>query len=49
MGSRLSRRRAIAEATASTILNTVLDECAAIHTSVYETFVAYSLEMRLPA
>jgi uncharacterized alpha-E superfamily protein len=35
--------------TASTILNTVLDECAAIHTSVYETFVAYSLEMRLPA
>lgn len=30
-------------------LATVLDECSAIHAAVYETFVAYSLEMRLPA
>lgn len=30
-------------------LSTLLDECAAIHKAIYETFVAYSLELRLPA
>lgn len=30
-------------------LSTVLDECAAIHRTAYETFVAYPLEERLPA
>lgn len=34
---------------AAGFLTTVLDECAAIHSAIYETFVAYSLEMRLPA
>ena len=34
---------------AGALLSTVLDECAAIHTAIYDTFVAYSLEMRLPA
>ncbi|WP_309643121.1 alpha-E domain-containing protein [Phenylobacterium sp.] len=34
---------------ASALLSTVLDECIGIHKSVYETFVHYSLEMRLPA
>ncbi len=33
---------------AGALLATVLDECSAIHTSIYDTFVAYSLEMRLP-
>jgi uncharacterized alpha-E superfamily protein len=33
----------------SAILKTVLDECAAIHASLYDTFVAYPLEDRLPA
>jgi hypothetical protein len=27
----------------------VLDECALIHKRIYETFVAYPLEQRLPA
>ncbi|MEI6440644.1 MAG: alpha-E domain-containing protein [Alphaproteobacteria bacterium] len=34
---------------ASPMVGTVLDECAAIHSAIYDTFVAYSLEMRLPA
>jgi uncharacterized alpha-E superfamily protein len=33
----------------SALLRTVLNECAAIHRTVYETFVAYPLEERLPA
>jgi hypothetical protein len=27
----------------------VLEECARLHAGIYDTFVAYSLEMRLPA
>jgi uncharacterized alpha-E superfamily protein len=34
---------------ASGLLSSVLDDCAAIHRAIYDTFVAYSLEMRLPA
>jgi len=34
---------------ANALINMVLDECSAIHAAIYETFVAYSLEMRLPA
>ncbi len=34
---------------ASTFLKTVLDECAQIHSRLYDTFVAYPLEDRLPA
>jgi uncharacterized alpha-E superfamily protein len=34
---------------AGALITTVLDECAAIHQAIYETFVAYSLELRLPA
>jgi stage V sporulation protein SpoVS len=34
---------------ASAFLGAVLDECAAVHRQVYETFVAYTLEQRLPA
>lgn len=34
---------------ASALLTTVLDECALIHQALYETFVAYPLELRLPA
>jgi uncharacterized alpha-E superfamily protein len=34
---------------ASAFLATVVEECARIHESVYETFVAYPLERRLPA
>ncbi|MCR5880053.1 alpha-E domain-containing protein [Phenylobacterium sp. J367] len=34
---------------ASAFISGVLDECAAIHRMVYETFVAYPLEQRLPA
>ena len=33
----------------SAFLGAVLDECAAVHRQVYETFVAYTLEQRLPA
>jgi len=33
----------------SAFLSTVLDECAAIHRLMYDTFVAYPLEERLPA
>lgn len=31
------------------LVATALEECAAIHNAIHETFVAYSLEMRLPA
>ena len=34
---------------ASAFLTTVLDECAAIHQALYEVYVAYPLELRLPA
>jgi uncharacterized alpha-E superfamily protein len=34
---------------ASAFVASVLEECAAIHRHVYETFVAYPLEQRLPA
>ena len=34
---------------ASAFLGAVLDECAAVHRQVYETFVAYTLEQHLPA
>jgi len=34
---------------ASALLSTVLDECAAIHEAIFETYVAYPLELRLPA
>ena len=34
---------------AGSFISTVLEECAALHQSIYDTFVAYSLEMRLPA
>lgn len=34
---------------ASPFLKTVLDECSAIHRSLYDAFVAYPLEDRLPA
>ena len=34
---------------ASAFLKTVLDECAQIHRSLYDAFVAYPLEDRLPA
>jgi uncharacterized alpha-E superfamily protein len=33
----------------SAFLGAILDECAAVHRQVYETFVAYTLEQRLPA
>jgi uncharacterized alpha-E superfamily protein len=33
----------------SAFLGAVLDECAGVHRQVYETFVAYTLEQRLPA
>jgi uncharacterized alpha-E superfamily protein len=39
----------IAEHGASAYLATVVAECARIHEAVYETFVAYPLEERLPA
>ena len=34
---------------ASAFLTAILDECAAVHKAVYEAFVAYPLEQRLPA
>jgi len=34
---------------ADDILKSVIGECASIHEAIYETFVAYSLEQRLPA
>ncbi len=55
LAGRLNARLAFAdpkELTASgagPLLRTVSDECARIHQGVYETFVAYPLEQRLPA
>jgi uncharacterized alpha-E superfamily protein len=34
---------------AGALLTTVVNECSRIHEAIYETFVAYPLEMRLPA
>ena len=34
---------------AGALLAAVGDECAAIHAAIHETFVAYPLEMSLPA
>jgi uncharacterized alpha-E superfamily protein len=34
---------------ATALLGAVIDECAAIHEAIYETYVAYPLELRLPA
>lgn len=34
---------------AGALITTVLDECSAIHQAIYESFVAYPLELRLPA
>jgi uncharacterized alpha-E superfamily protein len=39
----------ITQSGASTFLANVVEECARIHESLYETFVAYPLERRLPA
>jgi uncharacterized alpha-E superfamily protein len=39
----------VAAVGASTLLSTVVGECAQIHEAIYDTFVAYPLEMRLPA
>ena len=33
----------------SAFVANLLDECTAIHQAIYETFVAYPLENRLPA
>ena len=34
---------------ASAFIGAILDECAGIHRAIFETFVAYTLEQRLPA
>jgi uncharacterized alpha-E superfamily protein len=34
---------------ASAFLGALLDECAAVHRAIYQTFVAYTLEQHLPA
>lgn len=39
----------VAQAGASAYLATIVQECARIHETVYEAFVAYPLELRLPA
>ncbi len=39
----------VAQVGASAYLATIVQECARIHVAVYEAFVAYPLEMRLPA
>jgi uncharacterized alpha-E superfamily protein len=39
----------IEKAGASAFLTSISEECASIHKALYETFVAYSLEQRLPA
>jgi len=39
----------VAQAGASAYLATINQECARIHEAVYEAFVAYPLELRLPA
>jgi uncharacterized alpha-E superfamily protein len=38
----------VAQGGASAFLATVVEECARIHEALYETFVAYPLELRLP-
>jgi uncharacterized alpha-E superfamily protein len=51
LAGRLSSRLEFAdpEEGASDILRTVVAECAKIHVAIYETFVAYPIEQRLPA
>ena len=39
----------VAQVGASAYLATIVQECARIHEAVYEAFVAYPLERRLPA
>ena len=39
----------VAQAGASAYLGAIVQECARIHEAVYEAFVAYPLELRLPA
>ncbi len=39
----------LARTGASALLDTVIDECADIHEAIYENYVAYPLELRLPA
>ena len=39
----------VTDSGASAFLATVVEECARIHEALYETFVAYPLEHRLPA
>jgi hypothetical protein len=34
---------------AGAILGAVVSECSRIHHAIYETFIAYPLEQRLPA
>ncbi|MCE2986419.1 MAG: alpha-E domain-containing protein [Phenylobacterium sp.] len=55
LAGRLKARLLYAEAETLTgedsdlLVATVLEECARLHAGIYDTFVAYSLEMRLPA
>jgi uncharacterized alpha-E superfamily protein len=51
LAGRLSSRLEFAdpEEGAGDILRTVVSECAKIHDAIYETFVAYPIEQRLPA
>ena len=51
LAGRLSSRLEFAdpEEGAGDILRTVVTECAKIHEGIYETFVAYPIEQRLPA
>jgi uncharacterized alpha-E superfamily protein len=51
LAGRLSSRLEFAdpEEGAGDILRTVVSECAKIHEAIYETFVAYPIEQRLPA
>jgi uncharacterized alpha-E superfamily protein len=39
----------VADGGAEDLLSAVESECSAIHQAMYDTFVAYPLEMRLPA
>jgi uncharacterized alpha-E superfamily protein len=39
----------VMQAGASPYLATIVQDCARIHEAVYEAFVAYPLERRLPA
>jgi uncharacterized alpha-E superfamily protein len=47
--SAIRRPRGALDLGASGLLATVVTECARIHEAIYETFVAYPLELRLPA